>query len=73
MDEKLLEELRLKAELAESTHWKKIKEITSKQFVELSLSNLDPVEYKSLFKFIAIVDTWVDDYNKVLEQLRQKQ
>ena len=64
--------MKYKAELAESTHWKKIKEITSKHFVELSLSNIEPVEYKSLFKFIAIVDSWVEDFDNAVKQLKEQ-
>lgn len=71
MNENLLQELKYKAELAESVHWKKIKEITSKEFINLSTTKVDPVEYKALFKFIAIVDSWVDDYYKVLAQFKQ--
>ena len=67
-----INELKKLAMLAQSTQWQEIKNIMFSKIVQASTSNIDPVELKGLLKFIADVDSWIDDYERKLKKKRDE-
>ncbi len=66
-------ELRIKNDLAESDSWKEIKKFMTEKIISLSNSSMDPLEIKGLLKFIANVDSWINDYSKEVKRLKEEQ
>ena len=66
-------ELRIKNDLAESDSWKEIKKFMTEKIISLSNSSMDPLEIKGLLKFIANVDSWINDYSKEIKRLKEDQ
>ncbi len=66
-------ELRIKNDLAESDSWKEIKKFMTEKIISLSNSSMDPLEIKGLLKFIANVDSWINDYSKEIKRLKEEQ
>lgn len=64
------EKLKKLKEKVESSGYQLIREWQLNKIVELSLSNIDPVEFKGMVKLIAKTDNIVEDFNRYVKQQR---
>ena len=65
-----LNDLKEKAELAQSEQYKKVRKYQLDKIVSLSTSQIKSSELKGMLKQIASTDSWVSDYEKELKKIR---
>lgn len=63
-DEKKLILLKEKADLVSSSTYQKIRKFQVEKIIDLSTTDIEPLEVKGMLKLIKHTDGWVDEYNK---------
>jgi len=56
---------KLKADLANSIEYKKIRDLQLNKCLELSKSDIEPLELKGMLKLIASTDSWTEQFEKL--------
>lgn len=69
MDE--IEILKEKANLVETSEYKKIRSYQVERIIDLSTSDIDEKEIKGMLKLIKSTDNWKNDFEKKLKTKKQ--
>ena len=60
-------------ELQQLTHYKEIRDLQIKKCLELSKSNIEPLELKGMMKLIATTDDWEKEFENILKDRKEQQ
>ena len=73
MNEKKLNEARLKYDLADSDAFEHIRKKQLEMILEFSLTAIEPLELKGMARLVAKTGNWKKDYEKKLQQKKNEE
>lgn len=73
MNKEKFDTAKYKASLVESSFYKEIRDLQIKKCLELSKSNIEPLELKGMMKLIATTDDWEKEFENILKDRKEQQ
>lgn len=63
----------LKADLVNSDYYKKIRDLQLKKILELSKTEIEPLEIKGMLKMIAHTDEWGKEFENIQKERKEQE
>lgn len=73
MNKEKFDTAKYKASLVASSFYKEIRDLQIKKCLELSKSNIEPLELKGMMKLIATTDDWEKEFENILKDRKEQQ
>lgn len=73
MNKEKFDKAALKADLANSRYYKDIRSFQLEKILELSMSEISPLELKGMLKLIAHTDGWKEDFERIQKDRKQQE